>query len=79
MICAAAAISPMVSFLTRRPISRAAICTCVRSPLISRRHSDSISSWKISRCSMQRTRASEGVIGMIRAQRFWFRKFFSMA
>ena len=27
MICAAAAISPMVSFLTRRPISSAAICT----------------------------------------------------
>ena len=64
MICAAAAISPIVSFLTRRPIVSAAICTGVSSPLISRRHNDSISSWKISRCSMHRTSASLGVIDM---------------
>ena len=64
MICAAAAISPIVSFLTRRPIVSAAICTGVSSPLISRRHNDSISSWKISRCSMHLTSASLGVIDM---------------
>ena len=47
--CAAAAISPMVSFLTRRPIDTAAIITGDISPLMMRRISASISSWKISR------------------------------
>ena len=62
--CAAAVISPMVSFLTRRPISIAAIITGDISPLMMRRTSDSISSWKISRWSMQRVSASVLVIGM---------------
>ena len=47
--CAAAAISPMVSFLTRRPMATAAIMTGDISPLMIRRISASISSWKISR------------------------------
>ena len=49
MMRAAAAISPIVSFLTRNPTSTPAICTGESSPLISRRQSESISSWKISR------------------------------
>ncbi|MCY1514013.1 hypothetical protein D9M68_485390 [compost metagenome] len=58
MTCAAAVISPMVSFFTRSPISRAlAICGDI-SPRISMRIRCSISSWKISRCSMQRVSAS---------------------
>ena len=44
MMRAAAAISPIVSFLTRKPISSPAICTGDSSPLISRRHRESISS-----------------------------------
>ncbi len=45
-------------FFTRRPISNAvAICGDI-SPLISMRIRCSISSWKISRCSMQRVSAS---------------------
>ena len=47
--CAAAVISPMVSFFTRRPTRTAAIITGDMSPLMMRRTSDSISSWKISR------------------------------
>ena len=47
--CAAAVISPIVSFLTRRPTSTAAIITGDISPLMMRRTSASISSWKISR------------------------------
>ncbi len=62
--CAAAVISPIVSFLTRRPTSTAAIITGDISPLMMRRTSDSISSWKISRCSMVRVSASVLVIGM---------------
>jgi len=42
--CAAAAISPTVSFLTRKPTVNAAIITGVTSPLMIRRISDSISS-----------------------------------
>ena len=42
--CAAAAISPTVSFFTRRPTVNAAIITGVTSPLMMRRISDSISS-----------------------------------
>ena len=60
--CAAAVISPMVSFFTRRPINSAAIITGDISPLMMRRISANISSWKISRCSMVRVRASRSVI-----------------
>ena len=56
--CAAAAISPMVSFFTRRPTVSAAIITGDTSPLMIRRISDSISSGKISRCSIVRCSAS---------------------
>jgi len=56
--CAAAAISPIVSFLTRRPTVSAAIITGDTSPLMILRMSDSISSWKISRCSIVRWSAS---------------------
>ena len=59
---AAAAISPMVSFLTRRPTANAAIITGDISPPMMRRTSASISSWKISRCSMMRVKASVLVI-----------------
>ena len=62
--CAAAVISPMVSFLTRRPTRTAAIITGLISPLMMRRTSESISSWKISRWSMVRARASMGVMAM---------------
>jgi len=58
MFVAAAAISPIVSFLTRRPTVSAAIITGDTSPLMIRRISDSISSWKISRCSIARCNAS---------------------
>ncbi len=63
--CAAAVISPMVSFFTRRPTSSAAIITGDISPLMMRRISASISSWKISRCSMVRVSASVLVMGMV--------------
>src|SRR6185503_17457816 len=63
--CAAAAISPIVSFLTRRPTVSAAIITGDTSPLMMRRISDSISSWKISRCSIVRWSASVSVIAMM--------------
>ncbi|SIL07715.1 Uncharacterised protein [Mycobacteroides abscessus subsp. abscessus] len=53
----------MVSFFTRRPMIRADAVAGAISPRISMRISDSISSWKISRCSMQRTSASLGVMG----------------
>src|SRR6476661_8915629 len=65
MTCAAAAISPMVSFLTRRPMVSAAIISGDISPDMILRNSDSISSWKISRCSMQRSSACCGVIDMM--------------
>ena len=42
--CAAAVISPMVSFFTRKPMVRAAIITGDISPLMILRNSDSISS-----------------------------------
>ena len=60
--CAAAAISPMVSFFTRRPIKSAAIITGDICPLMIWRMMSSISSWKISRCSMVRVSASCGVM-----------------
>src|SRR5437667_7534282 len=63
--CAAAAISPIVSFLTRRPTVSAAIITGVASPLMMLRIMASISSWKISRCSIVRCSASCMVMGMI--------------
>ncbi len=56
--CAAAATSPTVSFFTRRPTVSAAIITGETSPLMIWRITDSISSWKISRCSIVRWRAS---------------------
>src|SRR5690606_15466625 len=62
--CAAAAISPTVSFFTRSPIRIAAIIGGAISPLMMVRISESISSWKISRCSMQRMSASCAVIVM---------------
>ena len=65
---AAAVISPMVSFFTRRPTSTAAIITGLISPLMMRRTSESISSWKISRWSMVRARASWVVMGIGRLQ-----------
>ena len=43
-VAAAAAISPMVTFLTRKPTVSAAIITGVTSPLMIRRITDSISS-----------------------------------
>src|SRR6476469_7522080 len=63
--CAAAAISPMVSFFTRRPMVSAAIISGDISPDMILRNSESISSWKISRCSMQRSSACCGVIDMM--------------
>ena len=60
--CAAAVISPMVSFFTRRPVRMAAIITGDISPCMISRIRCSISSWKISRCSMVRCRASCAVI-----------------
>ena len=62
--CAAAAISPIVSFFTRRPTVSAAIITGDTSPLMIWRMSDSISSWKISRCSIVRCSASWSVMAM---------------
>src|SRR5690606_11438199 len=59
-----ALISPMVSFFTRRPIRIAAIIVAAISPLMIWRMIFSISSWKISRCSMQRVSASCAVIVM---------------
>ena len=67
MTCAAAVISPMVSFLTRRPVSSAAVMVGDISPAMMRRISVSISSWKISRCSMTRVRASVLVMVMARS------------
>src|SRR5262249_46662594 len=63
--CAAAAISPIVSFLTRRPTVSAAIITGVSSPLMILRMIDSISSAKISRCSIVRCSASWGVMAIL--------------
>jgi hypothetical protein len=62
--CAAAVISPMVSFLTRRPVINAAVMTGESSPFMIMRMIFSISSWKISRCSMVLCSASWGVMGM---------------
>ena len=64
MTCAAAVISPIVSFLTRRPTVIAAIMTGDICPLMIWRIRSSISSWKISRCSMVRWSASCGVMAM---------------
>lgn len=59
---AAAAISPIVSFFTRRPVMIAAAITGDMSPRMIIRIRCSISSWKISRCSIVRCSASCGVI-----------------
>ena len=64
MTWAAAVISPMVSFFTRKPVIKAAVMTGDNSPLMIMRTTLSISSWKISRCSMVRCSASTGVMGM---------------
>ena len=61
---AAAAISPMVSFLVRRPDSSAAVINGEISPAMIWRISDSISSKKISRCSITRCSAAWGVMLM---------------
>src|SRR5690606_19357579 len=61
---AAPAISPTVSFLTRRPVRMAAVITGDTSPRMICRIRSTISSWKISRCSMVRCRASWGVMLM---------------
>ena len=61
MTLAAAAISPMVSFLTRRPVSKAAVKAGDTSPRIMQRMTSTISSKKISRCSITRCRACWGV------------------
>jgi hypothetical protein len=57
---AAPAISPTVSFLTRRPVRIAAVIVGETSPRMTCRIRSTISSWKISRCSMVRCRASCG-------------------
>jgi hypothetical protein len=62
--CAAAVISPIVSFFTRSPIVIAAIITGDICPLMIWRMRSSISSWKISRCSIVRCNASCAVIAM---------------
>ena len=63
--CAAAVISPIVSFFTRRPISSAPSSAADISPPMMRRISASISSWKISRCSMTRVSASSVLVIVI--------------
>ena len=57
---AAAAISPIVSFFTRSPVMIAAAITGDMSPRMMSRIRCSISSWKISRCSIVRCSASCG-------------------
>src|SRR5712692_9418732 len=62
MTWAAAAISPMVSFFTRRPTTNPAICAGLSSPRMICRMTCSISSWNTSRCSTVRWIASAMVI-----------------
>ena len=61
---AAPAISPTVSFFTRRPVSIAEVMTGETSPRMMAVIRSIISSKKISRCSMVRRSASCGVIAM---------------
>lgn len=61
---AAPAISPMVSFLTRKPVRMAETMASETSPRMICRIRSTISSWKISRCSMVRCSACCGVMGM---------------
>ena len=61
---AAPAISPTVSFFTRSPVRMAAAITGDTSPRMIWRINPTISSWKISRCSIVRCRASWGVMVM---------------
>ncbi len=61
---AAPAISPTVSFLTRKPLRIAAVMVGETSPRMICRIRSTISSWKISRCSIVRCRACCGVMGM---------------
>src|SRR5690606_9893599 len=67
MTTAAPVISPMVSFLTRRPVRMAAAITGETSPRMICRIRSIISSWKISRCSMVRWSAACGVMVRVRA------------
>ena len=60
--CAAAAISPTVSFLVRKATNNPATNSGAISPLMMSRIMAVISSWNSSRGSMQRWRASCGVI-----------------
>ncbi|MNV22938.1 hypothetical protein D3C71_1139350 [compost metagenome] len=61
---AAPAISPTVSFFTRRPVRMAAVMVGETSPRMICRIRSTISSKKISRCSMVRCRASCAVMVM---------------
>ena len=72
MTSAAAVISPMDSFLTRRPARMADVMTGETSPCMIMRIRCSISSWKISRWSMMRLRASCGVMLMMMAGSWLF-------
>ena len=76
MTCAAAVISPTVSFFTRRPVMIAAVISGEISPAMIWRISESISSWKISRCSIVRCRASCGVMAIF--SQWESRKFLSI-
>ncbi len=67
---AAPVISPTVSFFTRRPVMIAAVISGLTSPFMIWRISAIISSWKISRCSIVRCRASCGVMVIARAWPF---------
>src|SRR6218665_1402859 len=62
--CPAALLSPMVSFFTRRPVMMAAVMAGESSPFMIMRIRCSISSWKISRCSMVRCSACWAVMDM---------------
>ncbi len=72
MTCAAAAISPMVSFFTRKPMMNPAICAGLSSPRMIWRITCSISSWNTSRCSTVRWIASAMVICFMRSSPFRF-------
>ena len=60
-------VSPTVSFFTRRPVRMAEVSAGDTSPRMIWRIRSTISSKKISRCSMVRCRASCGVMGMVNA------------
>ena len=82
---AAAAISPIVSFFTRSPVMIAAAITGDMSPRMMSRIRCSISSWKISRCSIVRCSFLRVIVivrlpsGGLRGRGACFRKFSSSA